>query len=152
MNNMSRDYGGCNMAEEKTFDEVIDERYKRTSDLRERVIDHFTGDQEAFKLAMADKDSAAILIKMIDGQDKQTIARQRNRTEEAAVGAFTNVQGVVKQVIAAMGGPKALRGEADITAAPKGTIDCDVEVIDGELAKGSDENLNVETLMQPKSE
>lgn len=141
-----------NMSEEKSFDEVIDERYRRTSDLRERVIEHFTADEQAFKLAMADKDSASILIKMIDGQDKQTIARQRNRTEEAAVGAFTNVQSVVKQVVAAMGGPKAIRGEADASLAPKGTIDCDVDVNNGELTKGADENLNVETLMKQASE
>ena len=44
------------MSEEKSFDEVIDERYQRTSDLRERVIEHFTADEQAFKLAMADKD------------------------------------------------------------------------------------------------
>ena len=138
--------------QELSFDEEMDIRYKRTSDVRDRVIEHFTSTPDQFNLTMADKDSASILIKMLDGQDKQTIARQRNRTEEAAVGAFTNVQSVVKQVIGAMGGPKAIRGEADPSAAPKGSIDIDVDIIDGELDQGADENLNVESIMNKASE
>lgn len=135
------------MAEEKTFDEMIDDRYERTSDLREAALQTLVGDAEQLRLTLADKVSANIFLKLIDGQDKQTIARQRNRTEEAAVGAFTNVQGVVKQVISAMGGVKAVRGEPDASMAPKGTIDCDVAVNNGELESGADENLNVDTLM-----
>lgn len=126
---------------------VIERRYEKTSDVRDRVIELLSGTDTNLSQTLADKDSAGILIKMLDGQDKQTIARQRNRTEEKAVGAVANIQQVAKEVIQAMGGPIGIRGEPDATAAPRETVPIKVSVNQGELEQGADEALTAEALL-----
>ena len=67
------------------FTQVIERRYERTSEVRNRVIDLLAVNDQVLAQTIADKDSAGVLVKMLDGQDKQTIARQKNRTDEKAV-------------------------------------------------------------------
>lgn len=126
---------------------IIERRYEKTSDVRDKVIELLAGSDTTLSQTLADKDSATILIKMLDGQDKQTIARQRNRTEEKAVGVVSNIQQVAKEVIQAMGGPIGIRGEPDATAAPRETVPIKVSVNQGELEHGADEALTAEALL-----
>lgn len=127
--------------------DVIERRYERTSSVRNRAIDLLAENDTTLAQTIADKDSASILIKMLDGEDKQTIARQKNRTDEKAVGAVTSIQHVAKEVIQAMGGPIGIRGEPDASAAPRGSIPIDVKLKDGELSQGADESLTAEALL-----
>lgn len=129
------------------LDKVIERRYDRTSSIRDRAIDLLAVDDQRLSQTIADKDSASILIKMLDGQDKQTIARQKNRTDEKAVGAVTSIQHVAKEVIQAMGGPIGIRGEPDASAAPRESIPIKVTVNEGELEQGADEALTAEALL-----
>ena len=133
------------------FTQVIERRYERTSEVRNRVIDLLAVNDQVLAQTIADKDSAGVLVKMLDGQDKQTIARQKNRTDEKAVGAVTSIQQVAKEVIQAMGGPIGIRGEPDASAAPRGSVPIQVDVNEGELNQGADEALNVDVLMGSNS-
>ena len=133
------------------FTQVIERRYERTSEVRNRVIDLLAVNDQVLAQTIADKDSARVLVKMLDGQDKQTIARQKNRTDEKAVGAVTSIQQVAKEVIQAMGGPIGIRGEPDASAAPRGSVPIQVDVNEGELNQGADEALNVDALMGSNS-
>lgn len=126
---------------------IIERRYEKTSDVRDKVIELLAGSDTTLSQTLADKDSATILIKMLDGQDKQTIARQRNRTEEKAVGVVSNIQQAAKEVIQAMGGPSAVRGAPDASAAPRETVPIKVSVNQGELEQGADEALTAEALL-----
>ena len=50
------------------------------------------------------------------------------------------------EVIKAMGGANAIRGNPDPSVAPKEKIDIDVNVGNGELEQGEDATLSYETL------
>lgn len=134
------------MSEEVKKDE-IEERYNLTSNIRKRALKMLANDDEALRLSLADKESQKALLKLLDGEDKQTIARQKNITEEKAVGAITtDLPQMVDEVIKAMGGLSSIRGNPDPSAAPKEKIDIDVSVGNGELEQGEDATLSYETL------
>lgn len=139
-------FGDCHMSEEVKKDE-IEERYNLTSNIRKRALKMLADDDEALRLSLADKESQKALLKLLDGEDKQTIARQKNITDEKAVGAMTtSLPQMVDEVIKAMGGANAIRGNPDPSAAPKEKIDIDVNVGNGELEQGEDTTLSYETL------
>ena len=134
------------MADEQVKDE-IHERYDDTSKLRQRAIKLLSENDELLKQTIFDKDTSKILVKLLDGEDKQTIARQKNATDEKIAGSIgANIPGLVDIVISQMGGHKGLRGEADATVAPKEKIDIKVDVKQGELGQGEDTTLNYESL------
>lgn len=134
------------MSEEVKKDE-IEERYNLTSNIRKRALKMLANDDDALRLSLADKESQKALLKLLDGEDKQTIARQKNITEEKAVGAITtDLPQMVDEVIKAMGGLSSIRGNPDPSAAPKEKIDIDVSVGNGELEQGEDATLSYETL------
>lgn len=133
---------------ENTEDEFT-ARYDYTSNIRKRAIDHFSAADETLHLTLADKDSASLLIKLLDGEDKQTIARQKNKTDEKlADGLGVNVHAVADSLFQKLTG---LRGEPDASKAPDEKIDLDVKVEDGEMRIGEDPELNFENLV-PKNE
>ena len=132
---------------EEPLKDVIESRYDGTSDIRQRALDMLAKDDTALALALADKESSKILIKLLDGEDKQTIARQQNATDEKIAGSIgANIPGLVDAVISQLGGHKGLRGDADASKAPSEKIDLKVEVKDGELGQGEDNTLNYESL------
>ena len=132
---------------EEPLKDVIESRYDGTSDIRQRALDMLAKDDTALALALADKESSKILIKLLDGEDKQTIARQKNATDEKIAGSIgANIPGLVDVVISQLGGHKGLRGDADASKAPSEKIDLKVEVKDGELGQGEDNTLNYESL------
>ena len=132
---------------EESLKDVIESRYDGTSAIRQRALTMLANDDSALALALADKESSKILIKLLDGEDKQTIARQKNATDEKIAGSIgANIPGLVDIVISQMGGHKGLRGEADATVAPKEKIDIKVDVKQGELGQGEDTTLNYESL------
>ena len=46
---------------------IIERRYEKTSDVRDKVIELLAGSDTTLSQTLADKDSATILIKMLDG-------------------------------------------------------------------------------------
>ena len=137
---------------EEPLKDVIESRYDGTSDIRQRALDMLAKDDTALALALADKESSKILIKLLDGEDKQTIARQKNATDEKIAGSIgANIPGLVDVVISQLGGHKGLRGDADASKAPSEKIDLKVEVKDGELGQGEDNTLNYESLTNGNS-
>ena len=107
-------------------------------------------DDEILRISLADKEAQKALLKLLDGEDKQTIARQKNATDEKVAGAITtNLPMMVDEVIKAMGGPNAIRGNPDATTAPREKIDISVKVGNGELDQGEDANLSYESLSKP---
>lgn len=137
------------MSEEVKKDE-IEERYNITSNIRQRALTMLAEDDEILRISLADKESQKALLKLLDGEDKQTIARQKNATDEKVAGAITtNLPMMVDEVIKAMGGPNAIRGNPDATTAPREKIDIDVKVGSGELDQGEDANLSYESLSKP---
>ncbi len=136
------------MSEEKKPDE-IQTRYDGTSAVRQRALELLANNDELLALTIADKDASKILVKLLDGEDKQTIARQKNATDEKIAGAVTNnMPEMVEQVIRAMGGHAGIRGKADASYAPREKIDCDVKVENGELKQGEDADLSYETMVK----
>lgn len=134
------------MSEDVKKDE-IEERYNLTSNIRKRALTMLAESDDVLRLSLADKEAQKALLKLLDGEDKQTIARQKNITDEKAVGAITtSLPQMVDEVIKAMGGNSAIRGNPDATAAPKEKIDIDVKVGNGELDQGEDATLSYETL------
>lgn len=132
---------------EEPLKDVIENRYDGTSDIRQRALSMLAKDDAALSLALADKESSKILIKLLDGEDKQTIARQKNATDEKIAGSIgANIPGLVDAVISQMGGHKGLRGSPDASNAPKEKIDMNVDVKVGELGQGEDTTLNYESL------
>lgn len=132
---------------EEVKKDIIEERYDVTSNIRQRALVMLAESDDLLRLSLADKESSKALLKLLDGEDKQTIARQKNATEEKIANVIGNsLPEMVDQVIAAMGGSKAIRGEPDASRAPKEKIDIDVKVGKGELGQGEDTELSYETL------
>ena len=133
---------------EKTPADEIKERYDFTSNIRKQAIGILAPDVSQLNMTLNDSDQAKLLVKLLDGEDKQTIARQKNATDEKIAGAIqTNLPNMVDQVISQMGGIKSIRGEADSEAAPKEKIDIDVNVGPKELDQGEDPSLNYDSLI-----
>ena len=138
------------MADEQVKDE-IQERYNDTSKLRQRAIKLLSENDELLKQTIFDKDTSKILVKLLDGEDKQTIARQKNATDEKLVGVVgSNINDIADAVIQGLGGMRGIRGEPDATAAPKEEIPVSVEVKDGEMGIGEDPSLNYDALVNGK--
>lgn len=126
----------------------IDNRYEKTSKIRDRAIELLAEDEQLLRITLADKESSRNLIKLLDGQDKQTIARQKNTTDEKAIGASSaDAKLIASEIVAAMGGFTGMRGEPDQGAAPSKPIDLDVNMVPGEMSKGPDETLTCEALL-----
>lgn len=134
---------------EETKKDAIEDRYDATSKIRQRALKMLADDDELLRINLADKETSKVLIKLLDGEDKQTIARQKNATDEKIANVVSSsLPEMVDKVISAMGGAKAIRGEPDAKAAPREKIDLDVKVGDGELVQGEDADLSYETLME----
>lgn len=130
--------------------DIIEERYDNVSAVRQRALKMLAEDDELLRISLADKESSKILVKLLDGEDKQTIARQKNATDEKLVaGVTTSLPEMVDQVIKSMGGQSAIRGEPDPTRAPREKVDIDAKVVPGELDQGEDASLSYETIIQP---
>ena len=67
---------------EEPLKDVIESRYDGTSAIRQRALTMLANDDSALALALADKESSKILIKLLDGDDNPTIARQKIATDE----------------------------------------------------------------------
>ena len=135
------------MAGEQPVDEIKN-RYEKTSRIRNKVIDILSDDDEVLRLTIADSDAAKLLVKMLDGEDKQTIARQKNTTDEKAIGAFgSGINDIAERVIQTMGGIRGMRGEPDATAAPTETIPMQLEISSDEMKQGEDPNCNYDALV-----
>lgn len=130
----------------------IKQRYEKTSRIRNRVIDILTSEDEALRLTIADGDSAKLLVKMLDGEDKQTIARQKNATDEKIVGVVSGgLNDIAEKVIQGMGGMRGIRGEPNAAAAPTESIPLQLEVSAEEMKQGENPDLNYDTLV-PKGD
>lgn len=137
----------------KTPVDEIKERYNYTSAIRRQAIGILAPDVNQLNMTLNDSDQAKLLVKLLDGEDKQTIARQKNATDEKLAGAIgANLPELVDQVISQMGGVKNIRGEANPDLAPKEKIDIKVDVGRNELEQGEDPNLNYETLLNENNE
>lgn len=137
---------------EKTPVDEIKERYEFTSQIRRQAIGILAPDASQLNMTLNDSDQAKLLVKLLDGEDKQTIARQKNATDEKIAGAIgTNLPSMVDQVISQMGGIKALRGEPDSSSAPKEKINLDVSIGHNELQQGEDPSLNYDSLVTDKN-
>lgn len=133
---------------EEVYKDEIEKRYDLVSNIRQRALIQLAETDENLRLTLADKESSKNLMKLLDGEDKQTIARQRNATDEKIAGSIgANIPGLVDAVISQMGGHIGIRGNADASVAPKEKIDINVEVGQGELNQGEDADLNYEALI-----
>ncbi len=138
------------MSEEQVRDE-IKERYERTSQVRQRALKILAEDDQLLNATLLDENGSKLLVKLLDGEDKQTIARQKNQTDERLVGAMShNINDIADAVIQGLGGMRGIRGEPDATAAPKEEIPVSVEVKDGEMGIGEDPSLNYDALVNGK--
>jgi hypothetical protein len=137
------------MAEEQVKDE-IQERYDDTSKLRKRAIKLLSENDELLKQTIFDKDTSKVLIKLLDGEDKQTIARQKNATDEKLVGAVgSNINDIADVVIQSLGGQRGMRGNPDASAAPKEPVPVEVKVSEEEMRIGEDPELHYDALLKP---
>lgn len=135
------------MAEEQAVDD-IKQRYEKTSRLRNRVIDILSEDDKALRLTIADGDSAKLLVKLLDGEDKQTIARQKNATDEKIVGVVgAGLNDIADKVIQGLGGMRGMRGAPDASAAPTEIVPVHVEVSEEEMKQGENPELNYDALI-----
>ena len=138
------------MSEEQVRDE-IKERYEQTSQVRQRALKILAEDDQLLNATLLDENGSKLLVKLLDGEDKQTIARQKNQTDERLVGAMShNINDIADAVIQGLGGMRGIRGEPDATAAPKEEIPVSVEVKDGEMGIGEDPSLNYDALVHGK--
>ncbi len=138
------------MSEEQVRDE-IKERYEQTSQIRQRALKILAEDDQLLNATLLDENGSKLLVKLLDGEDKQTIARQKNQTDERLVGAMShNINDIADAVIQGLGGMRGIRGEPDATAAPKEEIPVSVEVKDGEMGIGEDPSLNYDALVNGK--
>ena len=138
------------MSEEQVRDE-IKERYEQTSQVRQRALKILAEDDQLLNATLLDENGSKLLVKLLDGEDKQTIARQKNQTDERLVGAMShNINDIADAVIQGLGGMRGIRGEPDATAAPKEEIPVSVEVKDGEMGIGEDPSLNYDALVNGK--
>ena len=136
------------MAEEQVTDEIKD-RYDGTSKLRQAAIEILAENKEILKQTLFDKDTSKVLIKLLDGEDKQTIARQKNATEEKMVGVVgSNINTIADAVIQGLGGMAGIRGEPDAAAAPKENVPIDIKVDAKEMQVGEDPECNYENIMK----
>ena len=137
------------MADEQVKDE-IQERYNNTSKLRQRAIKLLSENDELLKQTIFDKDTSKILVKLLDGEDKQTIARQKNATDEKLVGVVgSNINDIADAVVQSLGGHRGMRGNPDASAAPKETIPVEVKVSEEEMRIGEDPELHYDALLKP---
>lgn len=135
------------MSKEQIKDEMKD-RYDETSRLRKRAIQILSENDELLKQTIFDKDTSKILVKLLDGEDKQTIARQKNATDEKLVGMVgSNIHDIADAVIQSLGGHRGMRGEPDANAAPKETIAMTVDVSEEEMRIGEDPELHYDALL-----
>ena len=135
------------MSKEQIKDEMKD-RYDETSRLRKRAIQILSENDELLKQTIFDKDTSKILVKLLDGEDKQTIARQKNATDEKLVGMVgSNIHDIADAVIQSLGGHRGMRGEPDANAAPKETIAMTVNVSEEEMRIGEDPELHYDALL-----
>ena len=135
------------MSKEQIKDEMKD-RYDETSQLRKRAIQILSENDELLKQTIFDKDTSKILVKLLDGEDKQTIARQKNATDEKLVGMVgSNIHDIADAVIQSLGGHRGMRGEPDANAAPKETIAMTVNVSEEEMRIGEDPELHYDALL-----
>ena len=126
----------------------IKERYDGTSSLRQRALKILAEDDNLLEMTLRDENSSKLLIKLLDGEDKQTIARQKNQTDEKLVGAVgSNINDIAEAVIIGLGGMRGIRGEADASSAPKEQVPIQVDVTPGELQLGEDPELNYDAIM-----
>ena len=126
----------------------IKERYDGTSSLRQRALKILAEDDNLLEMTLRDENSSKLLIKLLDGEDKQTIARQKNQTDEKLVGAVgSNINDIAEAVITGLGGMRGIRGEADASSAPKEQVPIQVDVTLGELQLGEDPELNYDAIM-----
>ena len=126
----------------------IKERYDGTSSLRQRALKILAEDDNLLEMTLRDENSSKLLIKLLDGEDKQTIARQKNQTDEKLVGAVgSNINDIAEAVIIGLGGMRGIRGEADASSAPKEQVPIQVDVTPGDLQLGEDPELNYDAIM-----
>ena len=136
------------MADEQVKDE-IQERYDDTSKLRQRAIKLLSENDELLKQTIFDKDTSKILVKLLDGEDKQTIARQKNATDEKLVGVVgSNINDIADAVVQSLGGHRGMRGNPDASVAPKETIPVEVKVSEEEMRIGEDPELHYDALLK----
>lgn len=87
----------------------IDANLALTDDVRARAIHHLSKDETALHAALADPKTASILIKLLDGKDRQALNLQKNQIDSQMADAMGTLADAAEQVIDQLGGVFAIR-------------------------------------------
>ena len=125
----------------------IEANLELTDTIRTRAIEHLTSSDEVLHQNLADKDQAALLMKLLDGKDRQALTLQKNSIDSRIADGLSNLDDAADKILEGLSVSFGIRtANTVVNQEANATLACEFEFVPDEASLEPAEEMNFETL------